>query len=56
MAATAEDGSRRRRTADDLAAAGKLVVQLHRDEILLLWNDGDAGGPVERVHPPGARC
>ena len=27
-------------TADELAAAGKLVVQLHRHEILLLWNDG----------------
>ena len=27
--------------ADQLAAAGKLVVQLHRHEILLLWNDGE---------------
>ena len=28
-------------TADELAAAGKLVVHLHRHEILLLWNDGE---------------
>ena len=28
-------------TTEALAAAGKLVVQLHRHEILLLWNDGE---------------
>ena len=27
--------------ADELASAGKLVVSLHRHEILLLWNDGE---------------
>ncbi len=27
-------------TVDDLAAARKLVIHLHRHEILLLWNDG----------------
>ena len=28
-------------TATELAAAGKLVVHLHRHEILLMWNDGE---------------
>ncbi len=28
-------------TAEALASAGKLVVSLHRHEILLLWNDGE---------------
>ncbi len=28
-------------TEQSLAAAGKLVVHLHRHEILLLWNDGN---------------
>jgi len=28
-------------TAESLAATGKLVVSLHRHEILLLWNDGE---------------
>ena len=28
-------------TADEVATAGKLVVQLHRHEILLLWNNGE---------------
>ena len=28
-------------TEEVLASVGKLVVQLHRHEILLLWNDGE---------------